>query len=106
MSGIPSHYASMFANIQPRKAEEISKPFDEKSKCQWNGLNLVMSLIDKEEDAPPVVQNIVLLENKPEEKEKEKDEVEIEEIMEEELENPKEQDEDMEIRKRHVKEEE
>ena len=68
-----------------------------------------MSLIDKEEDAPPVVQNIVLLENKPEEKEKEKDEVEIEEIMEEELENPKdpkEQDEDMEIRKRHVKEEE
>lgn len=32
MSGIPSHYASMFANIQPRKAEEIAKPFDEKSR--------------------------------------------------------------------------
>ena len=37
MSGIPSHYASMFANIQPRKAEEIAKPFDEKSKLlvEW-----------------------------------------------------------------------
>ena len=32
MSRIPSHYASMFANIQPRKAEEIAKPFDEKSR--------------------------------------------------------------------------
>ena len=76
--------------------------------CVLNELNVVMSLIDQEEDAPPVVQNIVLLENKPEEKEKEKDEVEIEEIMEEELmdpKDPKEQDEGMEIRKRHVKEE-
>ena len=78
--------------------------------CVLNELNVVMSLIDQEEDAPPVVQNIVLLENKHEEEEK-KNEVEIEEIMEEELMDPKdskdskEQDEGMEIRKRHVKEE-
>lgn len=78
--------------------------------CVLNELNVVMSLIDQEEDAPPVVQNIVLLENKHEEEEK-KNEVEIEEIMEEELmdpkdpKDPKEQDEGMEIRKRHVKEE-
>ena len=100
MSRIPPHYASMFANVQPRKAEEISKPLDEK----------LMALIDKEEDAPLVIQKIDLIENKPEEKE----EVEIEEISEEvtedvkveEIDKEEVENEDMEVRKRHVKDEE
>lgn len=78
-------------------------------------LIVVMALIDTEEDAPLTFQKVELLENRPSENNEEveieevveevkevvKEDVKVEEIDKEEVEN-----EDMNLRKRHVKDEE
>lgn len=78
---LPASYQSQFEHVEPRKMEEMGKPLDEKRMARETKQRVVMSLLDKQEIKPKVV-NVMLLDN--EEQNKIKENVIIEEINEEE----------------------
>ncbi|KAK8795351.1 hypothetical protein WA588_004197, partial [Blastocystis sp. NMH] len=88
LSSVPVIYRSLFDHVEPKHAEDIAKPIDEK----------IMKLMGESEEGDIVVNKVLLLNNEPQE-EKEDDHVKIEEIDEK---DSKEEEEEEGARRRNV----
>ena len=85
MARIPKKYQKEFKDVEPKHAEDISKPLDEKGILSVLMWNVVMSLLEDKDDSLPIQTVPLLLQNEK------VDEVKIEEIT----------DENEELRERH-----